>query len=129
MCPKAFGGFYAPLVSTQGLQWTRGEPAWYASSNKVRRGFCSDCGTPMVYDWGGEPEIAIGTMDDPERARPTIQIGVGRRLSYVDGLSGLPPRPAGEDEAADQFMATIISNQHPDHDTEDWPTANRQATK
>ena len=41
MCQKAFGAFYGPLVTGKGLVWTRGEPSWFQSSNKVRRGFCA----------------------------------------------------------------------------------------
>ena len=44
MCQKAFGAFYGPLVTSIGLQWTRGEPSHFKSSNKVRRGFCAACG-------------------------------------------------------------------------------------
>ena len=39
MCQKAFGSFFGPLVTTHDLVWTRGAPAWFQSSNKVRRGF------------------------------------------------------------------------------------------
>ncbi len=53
MCQKAFGAFYGPLVTGHGLTFTRGEPSWFRSSNKVRRGFCGACGTPLIYDWGG----------------------------------------------------------------------------
>ena len=74
MCQKAFGGFYGPLVTARGLTWTRGAPGWFNSSNKVRRGFCAACGTPLAYDWGGDMEIAIGALDNPELAPPAIQV-------------------------------------------------------
>ncbi|MFS2045522.1 GFA family protein, partial [Stenotrophomonas geniculata] len=52
MCQKAFGAYYAPLVSVRGVQfsWTRGQPRYFQSSNVVRRGFCADCGTPLTYE-------------------------------------------------------------------------------
>ena len=42
MCQKAFGGYFAPLVSSRGheLTWTRGALKYYQSSNFVKRGFC-----------------------------------------------------------------------------------------
>ncbi len=51
MCQKAFGAFYAPLVSVRGarLDWTRGQPKYFRSSNHVKRGFCADCGTPLTF--------------------------------------------------------------------------------
>jgi hypothetical protein len=32
------------------LEWTRGQPSWFQSSNAARRGFCENCGTPLAYD-------------------------------------------------------------------------------
>ena len=122
MCQKAFGGFFGPLVTGFGVTWTRGEPAWFQSSNKVRRGFCGQCGTPLAYDFGASAiELAIGALDDPEAAAPTVQVNPHDRLSYFDGLMSLPVRQPGEVPKADAFLVGIVSHQHPDHDTETWP--------
>ena len=121
MCQKAFGSFYGPLVTAHGLKWTRGLPALYASSNKIKRGFCSSCGTPMTYDWGGEVEISIGSLDEPEFAAPLIQVNINDKLSFVDGLPILPVRDLRDEQGTAEFMAAIQPNQHPDHDTENWP--------
>ena len=121
MCQKAFGGFFGPLVTARGLTWTRGGPDHFASSSKVRRGFCSKCGTQLTYDWGGEPEIAIGTLDDPEHAAPVLQVNPAGMLSFFGRLHDLPLRTASENTQAAAFMADIVSFQHPDHDTGQWP--------
>ena len=122
MCQKAFGGFFGPLVTAFGVSWTRGEPAWFESSNKVRRGFCGKCGTPLAYDFGASAiELAIGAFDDPERAAPTIQVNPRDKLSFFDELMTLPVRQPGEQPKADEFKLGIVSHQHPDHDTERWP--------
>ena len=126
MCQKAFGGFFGPLVTANDLKWTRGAPAHFASSNKVRRGFCADCGTPLTYDYGGEPEIAIGTLDDPEQAVPAIQVNPADKLSYFENLHELPVRKPDDNEKVAAFMAGIVSHQHPDHDTETWPPINEK---
>ena len=126
MCQKAFGAFFGPLVTAHGLSWTRGSPAHFASSNKVRRGFCHKCGTPLTYDWGGEVEIAIGTLDNPELAAPVLQVNPADRLSYVNKLHDLPVREPADNLKVAEFMAGILSHQHPDHDTEQWPPAGRQ---
>ncbi len=122
MCQKAFGGFFGPLVTGLGLSWTRGKPAWFVSSNKARRGFCAECGTPLAYDYGGDNEISIGSLDDPEIAPPVIQVNIADKLSFVDRLHDLPVRDNDGNPAVAEFMAGIESRQHPDHDTRDWPS-------
>jgi hypothetical protein len=123
MCQKAFGSFFGPLVTAKGLEWTRGAPARFESSNVVRRGFCVACGTPLTYEYEGGTEIAIGALDDPELAPPAIQVNPADKLSYVEGLHTLPWRATGESAAFDAFMASVRGRQHPDHDTEAWPPA------
>jgi hypothetical protein len=70
MCQKAFGNFYAPLVSVDEakLEWTRGEPKRFRSSNHVQRGFCPECGTPLTYEAPDGVALAIGAFDAPEEA-------------------------------------------------------------
>ena len=118
MCQKAFGNFYAPLVTSQNLQWTRGEPTYFNSSDKVTRGFCGTCGTPLTYDWGGDVEIAIATLDDPTQAPPVTQVNVTDKLHFVDQLHQLPVRENAVGEIS--FMENLKSYQHPDHDTDHW---------
>ena len=123
MCQKASGNFYQPLVSVRGakLSWTRGQPKYFQSSNHARRGFCADCGTPLCYEAPDGVGLAIGAFDDPAQIVPTIQWGIEAKLPYVDAIPGLP----GEDTMADQdaagFLATLVSYQHPDYDTDQWP--------
>lgn len=123
MCQKAFGSFYAAMVTAPGLKWTRGEPKWFQSSNLVRRGFCPDCGTPIAYDAGEALEIAVAVFDDPEKVAPTMQVNSNDKLSFVDDLHNLPTRPAAE---SPEFFASLVSYQHPDHDTEGWVPHNVQ---
>lgn len=123
MCQKAFGGFYAPLVSVRGarLEWTRGERKTFRSSNIVQRGFCGDCGTPLTYEAPDGIALAIGAFDNPAEIAPVIQWGVEARLPYVATLHTLPGMDTMADEAAADFLAQLVSYQHPDHDTGTWP--------
>lgn len=124
MCQKAFGSFYGPLatVDPRALTWTRGEPARWRSSNHVRRGFCPACGTPLTYEADGEwPSLAIGAFDDPSLVPPTIQYGTEGEIGYVASLHTLPGRSTEETADAASWLADIVSNQHPDHDTDTWP--------
>lgn len=115
MCQKAFGSFFGPFVSVKvpELTWTRGEPKRFQSSNKIRRGFCEACGTPLTYEWSEDViELAIGAFDEPASIRPTAQLARDARLPWVDELADLPTvqPPQG-------FYEAIVSYQHPDHDT------------
>ena len=124
MCQKAFGSFYAPLVGLADgaeLVWTRGEPTRYQSSNHVARGFCAKCGTPLTYEAPGDLGIAIGAFDHPQEVAPVIQYGVEGKLPYADRMSSIPERRTEEDSDAATFLKSIVSNQHPDYDTEKWP--------
>jgi hypothetical protein len=127
MCQKQFGSFFGPFVSAHDLVWTRGKPKHFASSDKARRGFCADCGTPLTYETGGPVEIAIGALDDPNIAAPTLQVNAESKLSFFDGLCSLPERKAGDDPEQEAFNASLTSFQHPDHDTSDWPPKERRS--
>ncbi|HBK45597.1 MAG TPA: aldehyde-activating protein [Xanthomonadaceae bacterium] len=125
MCQKAFGAYYAPLVSVRGAEfaWTRGEPRRFASSNLVRRGFCAECGTPLTYEAPDGVAIAAGAFDQPAMLAPTRQYGLEAKLPFVDALHALSGTRTEQDMAALEFLARIESHQHPDHDTERWPEA------
>jgi hypothetical protein len=124
MCQKAFGGFFGPLVTAHDAAWTRGGPKWFQSSNRARRAFCGNCGTPLAYETKYSLELAIGVFDDPTVAAPVIQVNLNDRLPFFAGLTSLPERREVSAEWRD-FMAGIHSNQHPDHDTDDWPPMER----
>lgn len=124
MCQKAFGSLFGPLVSAFDVEWTRGEPKYFESSDKIKRGFCGHCGTPLTYEEIGRPpeqqiEIAIGAFDDPTRAAPVLQVNLNDKLPFFDGLTSLPVRTQYS-EGWIEFMEGLTSYQHPDHDTAQW---------
>ena len=124
MCQKAFGAPYGALVSIEvaHLTWTRGEPARFASSNKVLRGFCSACGTPLTFEWSAKTiDLAICAFDEPDDLAPTIQLAIPSAVAWVNETAGLPTRSVEEDEQVAGFYDDLVSHQHPDHDTESWP--------
>lgn len=129
MCQKAFGGHYGPLVTARGVTWTRGEPKRFRSSNKVRRGFCADCGTPLTYEPDGYDavEISLGAFDRPAEIRPAIQVGVESRMPWFHELADLPGRAPEQQAKVELFFAEVVSYQHPDHDTADWPAPSADA--
>jgi hypothetical protein len=125
MCQKAFGAYYAPLVAVGDAKvtWTRGEPKRFASSNFVNRGFCGNCGTPLTYEAPDGLSLAAGAFDDPSALPPTIQFGVECKLAFVDTIPALPERMTLDDLEDAPFLTDVVSYQHPDRDTDQWPEA------
>jgi hypothetical protein len=119
MCQKAFGSFFAPLVSVDAVRWTKREPQRFRSSNHVSRGFCERCGTPLTYEAPDGVALAIGAFDDPSAIAPETQFGTEGKLPYVDRLAELPGRETMGDVEAAPFLADVVSYQHPDHETEE----------
>ena len=79
MCQKATGGIAAAFVQVpvEALTWLI-EPDWYHSSPIARRPFCSACGTPLGFqfaDGQGQPDITVGSFDDPKRFKPVAHAG------------------------------------------------------
>ena len=122
MCQKALGGPFAALVTARDLTYTRGQPKHFQSSNKVRRGFCADCGTPLTFEFEGwDPDVTVTTLDDPASMPPVIQLATESRLPWCENMLDMPGLSENDAESAQEHYAGIRSNQHPDRDTENWP--------
>ena len=78
---------------------TRGELRFFQSSGQARRGFCPECGTPVVYH--GAPDgvedfgVAAATLDDPDMVPASAHIWTA---SMRRGMTLDPdlPRHSGE---------------------------------
>ncbi|RWY79881.1 GFA family protein [Rhizobium leguminosarum] len=96
MCKKATGGPFAVLVqaSLEAFRWTKGLPRSYRSSPISTSGFCDLCGTTLYlhYDDDELTRVTAGSLDYPERARPTGHYGVESRL----GGRGFPEEKTQE---------------------------------
>ncbi|WP_420410018.1 GFA family protein [Hoeflea sp.] len=123
MCQKASASHALALVSVgdAGFAWTRGQPSWFQSSNAARRGFCPACGTPLAYDAPDGLALSVLAFDNPDAVPPTIAYGIEGKRPWCDGIPGLPERHTMEDAEAVGFLQTLVTHQHPDHDTETWP--------
>ncbi len=65
---------------------------WYASSEKVRRGFCGTCGAslffnPNFHDWIG---ISMGAFDTPTKTRLKMHIFTADKGDYYEINDDLP---------------------------------------
>ncbi len=96
-CRKQSGHVFASTnVPRSALTVHGGENVkWYASSEKVRRGFCSTCGSalfwdPVSTDWIA---VAMGAFDPPTRTKLAAHIFVEEKSDYYDIADGVPQRP------------------------------------
>ena len=94
MCQRASGQPFMAFASVRkgDLRWTRGRPSTFVSSNIAERHFCSACGTPLTYHRveSGSIAVTIGSLDNPEAARPVEQFGIESELSWTSGFRALP---------------------------------------
>lgn len=65
---------------------------WFQSSAKVRRGFCSVCGSslfwdPLQRDWIG---IAMGAFDTPTHTRIAVHVYMAEKGDYYEVADGVP---------------------------------------
>lgn len=93
-CRKQSGHFWVSTdVSRTSLTIHGGENlTWYRSSEKVRRGFCSACGSSLFWDPIKKDTIgiAMGAFDPPTDTRLGLHIFVAEKGDYYDIVDGLP---------------------------------------
>ena len=84
-CQRANGTAFAAIVrvSAAAFKVTKGAPKFYTvtgdSGNQVSRGFCLECGSPLFSRLSGMPDVVgvrVGSLDDPSRYHPTMDIFV-----------------------------------------------------
>jgi len=95
-CRKQTSHFFAAVNVLRQDLTVHGEDkiAWYRSSEKVRRGFCSTCGSALFWNPNieGYPYIAVamGAFDGPTGARLARHTFVADKGDYYDINDGLP---------------------------------------
>ena len=68
MCQRNYGLFQVTLKFTgTGFRYTSGEPKYYRSSSFAKRGFCTECGSAIVFLYEGNPSLWVlaGSLDHP----------------------------------------------------------------
>ena len=93
-CRKWSGHYFASTdVPREALTVEGSEHvAWYQSSEKIRRGFCSICGSSLVWDplhrdWTA---IAMGAFEAPTGTRLAKHIFTADKGDYYDIEGDLP---------------------------------------
>lgn len=94
MCQKSCGNPSAlcAFVPKATFRYTKGEPKFYRTSDWMERGFCVECGTPLLMrDLTDTHAIYIGTLDHPEEWPPTLgHSGIESRIPWDTIDDGLP---------------------------------------
>jgi hypothetical protein len=119
MCQRATGGVFAALAGAapENFAWTRGTPAFFASSNLATRGFCEKCGTPLSFRYDAPKArtyVTIGSLDHPEQLTLVKQFGIESQLPWVQFCEDVPGERTGESTAEQEFLAGMQDNQRTD---------------
>lgn len=69
ICQRAYGvGHMAGLRFDDGAEFTKGTLTYFRSSPVAKRGFCAQCGAPIVFLYDEAPDVwvMLGSLDRPE---------------------------------------------------------------
>lgn len=93
-CRKQSGHFFASTDVPRAAVTVDGadKVTWFASSERVRRGFCSVCGSTLFWDPIRRDFIgvAMGAFDAPTATRLKMHIFVAEKGDYYELADGLP---------------------------------------
>lgn len=116
-CQRSSGGGFSSyvVVPRETFRLTRGALRFHALPSEVggvtRRGFCADCGTPIVSLSDAAAEIAAlrpASLDDPSWFSPQIDVWTTDAHSWdrMDpALPKFPKYPSAESEPAESAAA------------------------
>ncbi len=103
MCQKALGGPFGVFVNFSGpdlaetFKFIGARPKYYRSSEWLERGFCAECGTPLVVRDSTGIGAMIGSLDHPEDFPPTCHCGIESQLPWLKIDDDLPRRKTEDD--------------------------------
>lgn len=90
MCRRAHGAGYVTWAgfASDHFGLTQGERhlQWYESSAGARRGFCSTCGSSMLFEserWAGETHVALACIDGPIDRAPQAHVFYDMHVDWM----------------------------------------------
>jgi hypothetical protein len=100
MCQKMSGAPFitGAMFDRDGFEWTKGEPAYYRSSEIAKRGFCPRCSSLLTWESDGELGVFAGSLDRFDDIEPTCHTWTSEMRSWVKLDDGLP-RHEGDGES------------------------------
>ncbi len=97
MCQRYSG---APILEgttfpIDAFRFTKGEPKFYQSSKIAKRGFCANCGSPIMFKgiigaWTDFVVLTTGSLDEPWKFPPTYHLGTESSLPWLKIVDDLP---------------------------------------
>jgi hypothetical protein len=96
-CRRASGGTNVAwaVFDKDAFELLGGEPAAYSSSPGIEWLFCLGCGSLVGYRRASRPDhmdITTGTLDDPDRFPPTVEIWLEHKIGWEALHPILPKR-------------------------------------
>ena len=87
-CRRSTGGTYVTwaTVPRSAFEWTGARPRIYQSNPRTRRYFCKTCGAQLALFTTRSPQtidVTVAAFANAEPYRPTRNIWLGRKLSWV----------------------------------------------
>ena len=97
-CRKASGGTNVAwaVFAKRDFEWLADEPVAHSSSRGIEWLRCHGCGTLVGYRRSSRPDdmdITTGTLDDPDRFPPTVEIWLEQKIGWETLHPKLPKRP------------------------------------
>jgi hypothetical protein len=97
MCRKAHGAAFRSRarVHAADFKWVKGEAliTWFESSPGNHRGFCSQCGSPLLSRFDQSKSVyglPLGALDDDPGVKPAVHIYVASKAPWYDIMDTLP---------------------------------------
>jgi hypothetical protein len=111
MCQRATGGVSIAFknVRKAAVRWER-EPDRYQSSPIAQRGYCSECGTSLTFEFpdGENMDLTVGSFDEPGRFVPKSHFGAESMHRAWLNTEGLPEQRTDEHPAlVDRWMRAV----------------------
>lgn len=103
LCRRAHGAGFVTWVGMAtervGIDDPQARLRWYPSSPGADRGFCSQCGSSLLFRsgrWPGELHVVLACVDDPVDRAPQAHAYWDTHVDWglPDPNDGLPRKPA-----------------------------------
>lgn len=103
MCRRAHGAAFVTWVGVADWNFRIARGAehltWHRSSPGSQRGFCNQCGSPMLFRstrWPGETHVTYASFTTPLDRAPGAHVFWDTHVDWVDVADTLPRRTAAE---------------------------------